>query len=88
MAKIKCVITDIDWETDGEVVIKTLPKNVTFEIDYDKEFGADLDNEVADELSDRFNFCVNSFNLNCFDEDGFYLDAWGERVNEIEGKVS
>ena len=87
MSKIKCVITNIDWDTDGEE-IKELPKDVTFEIDYDEEYGTNLDNEVADELSDRYGFCVNSFNLNCFDEDGFCLDAWGERVNEIEGKVS
>lgn len=34
--KIKCVITNIDWDTDGEE-IKELPKDVTFEIDYDED---------------------------------------------------
>jgi len=85
--KIKCVITNIDWDTDGEV-IKTLPKDVTFEMDYDDEYGADLDQDAVDELSDRYGFCINSFNSEYYDEDGFVLDSWGERVNEIESKIS
>lgn len=85
--KVKCVITNIDWDTDGEE-IKELPKDVTFEMDYDVDYGAELDREVADELSYRYDFCVNSFHSICYDEDGFVLDDWGERVNEIEGKIS
>jgi len=85
--KIKCVITNIDWDTDGEE-IKELPKDVTFEMDYDSRYCAGLDQETADELSGQYNFCVNAFNAEYYDEDGFVLDDWGERVNEIEGKVS
>lgn len=85
--KIKCVITNIDWDTDGEE-IKELPKDVTFEIDYDEDYGAELDQEAADELSDRYGFSVNTFCSIYYDEDGFVLDSWGERVNEIEAEVS
>ena len=85
--KIKCVITNIDWETDGEE-IEGLPKVVTLEMDYDYEYGAGLDEETADELSEQYGFCVNSFDVTHYDEDGFVLDDWGDRVNEIEGKVS
>ena len=84
--KVKCVITDIDWDTDGEET-QELPKNVTFEMDYDEDYGAELDQDAGDELSDRYGFCINSFNAEYYDENGFVLDAWGERVNEIEGKI-
>jgi len=85
--KVKCVITNIDWDTDGEK-IKELPKDVTFEMDYDDEYGAELDQEVADELSDRYGFCVNTFYPIYYDEDGFVLDSWGEKVNQIEARIS
>ena len=78
MKKIKCILTNIDWDTDGEE-IKDLPSDVTLEMDYDDEYGAALDEEVANELSDRYGFCVNSFNVQYFDEDGFLLDNWGDR---------
>ena len=84
--KIKCVITNIDWNTDGEK--KELPKDVTFEMDYDEDNGAGLDEETADELSERYGFYANTFYSVYYDEDGFVLDDWGERVNEIEGKIS
>ena len=87
MKKIKCILTNIDWDTDGEE-IKNLPNDVTLEMDYDDEYGAALDEEVANELSDRYGFCVNSFYSTYYDEDGFVLDNWGDRVNEVEGKVS
>jgi hypothetical protein len=81
MKKVKCVITNIDWDTDGEV-IEDLPKDITFEMDYDDDYGAELDMDVADELSDRYGFCINSFYSAYYDEDGFVLDAYGERESE------
>ena len=81
MKKVKCVITNIDWDTDGEV-IEDLPKDVTFEMDYDDEYGAELDQDAADELTDRYGFCINSFYSTYYDEDGFVLDAYGERESE------
>ena len=78
MKKVKCVITNIDWDTDGEV-IEDLPKDVTFEMDYDDEYGAELDQDAADELTDRYGFCINTFSSTYYDEDGFVLDAYGER---------
>ena len=80
--KIKCVITNIDWDTDGEET-QELPKNVTFEMVYDEECGACLDEETAEELAEQYGFCVNAFNSKHYDEDGFLLNDWGERVNEI-----
>lgn len=81
MKKVKCVITNIDWDTDGEV-IEELPKEVTFEMDYDDDYGAELDQDAADELTDRYGFCINSFYSTYYDEDGFVLDAYGERESE------
>ena len=81
MKKVKCVITNIDWDTDGEV-IEDLPKDVTFEMDYDDEYGAELDQDAADELTDRYGFCINTFSSTYYDEDGFVLDAYGERECE------
>ena len=81
MKKVKCVITNIDWDTDGEV-IEELPKEVTFEMDYDDDYGAELDQDAADELTDRYGFCINSFYSTYYDEDGFVLDAYGERERE------
>lgn len=81
MKKVKCVITNIDWDTDGEV-IEELPKEVTFEMDYDDDYGAELDQDAADELTDRYGFCINTFSSTYYDEDGFVLDAYGERESE------
>ena len=83
--KIKCVITNIDWDTGGEV-IEYLPANVTLELeDLDGLGVSDID--VADELSDRYGFCVNSFYCDKYDEDGALVDEFGDKINEIEGKL-
>lgn len=73
--KIKCVITDIDWDTDGEKV-STLPTNVTFEFEDLDGFGIS-DQDVTDKLSDEYGYCVNSFHLDMYDEDNFYVNAFG-----------
>lgn len=69
-------VTDIIWETDGEVV--DLPSEV--EVDDDM-----LDDEIADYLSDTYGWLVDSFSLPMDDND---IDEFGEYVNEVEGKVS
>lgn len=84
--KIKCVITNIDWDTDGEV-IEYLPANVTLELEDPDGLGVS-DEDVADELSDRYGFCVNSFYCDKYDEDGALVDEFGDKINEIESKVS
>lgn len=84
--KIKCVITNIDWDTDGEV-IEYLPASVTLELEDLDGLGVS-DEDVADELMDRYGFCVNSFYCDKYDEDGALVDEFGDKINEIEGKVS
>lgn len=87
--KVKCLVTNIDWDTDGEV-IEDLPTETTIEVevdDYDE-----LDDEVTDALSDEYGFCLNGFSTRYFDEDGNFIDEFsddfGDRVNQIEAKVS
>jgi len=69
-------VTDIIWETDGEVV--DLPSEVEVADGMD-------DDEIADYLSDTYDWLVNGFSLPMDDND---VDAFGEYVNEVEGKVS
>lgn len=84
--KIKCVITNIDWDTDGEAT-EYLPVNVTLELEDLDGLGVS-DEDVADELSDRYGFCVNSFYCDKYDENGALVDEFGDKINEIEGKIS
>lgn len=69
-------VTDIDWETDGEVV--DLPS----EVDVDDNMS---DDEIADYLSDTYGWLVNGFSLPMDDDDRNYF---GEYVNKVEGIVS
>ena len=69
-------VTDIIWETDGEVV--DLPSEVEVDDDMD-------DDEIADYLSDTYGWLVDSFSLPMDEND---VDEFGEYVNEVEGKVS
>ena len=85
MAIVKVKVWDIDWDTDGEKVSE-LPDEVTFEME-DDGFGIS-DQDIADELSDEYGFCVNAFYSEITDQDGFVLDQLGNRINEIEAKVS
>ena len=59
MKSIKVKVWDIDWDTDGENVPE-LPSETILEIEDIDGLGVD-DQDVADELSDRYGFCVNSF---------------------------
>ena len=52
------LVNEIDWDTDGEM-ISELPTCVELQFT-DEEEVEDFD--IADELSDRYGFCVNSFN--------------------------
>lgn len=70
------LVTDIKWETDGEVV--DLPSEVEVADGMD-------DDEIADYLSDTYGWLVNGFSLPMDDND---IDAFGEYVNKVEGKVS
>ena len=70
------IVTDIKWETDGEVV--ELPTEVEVDDDLDED-------EIADYLSDEYGWLVESFSLPMDNDD---IDEFGMYVNEIEGKVS
>ena len=69
-------VTNIKWETDGEVV--DLPTEVEVE-------DGMSDDEIADFLSDEYGWLVNGFSLPMDDND---RDYFGEYVNEVEGRVS
>lgn len=69
-------VTNIKWETDGEVV--DLPTEVEVE-------DGMSDDEIANFLSDEYGWLVNGFSLPMDDND---RDYFGEYVNEVEGKVS
>jgi hypothetical protein len=70
------IVSDIKWETDGEVV--DLPTEVEVDDDLDED-------EIADYLSDEYGWLVESFALPMDDDD---IDEFGMYVNEVEGKVS
>ena len=59
MKSIKVKVWDIDWDTDGENVPE-LPSETMLELEDIDGLGVD-DQDVSDELSDRYGFCVNSF---------------------------
>ena len=69
-------VSNIKWETDGEIV--ELPT----EVEVDDNLS---DDEIADYLSDTYGWLVNGFSLPMDDDD---IDEFGIHVNEIEGKVS
>ena len=86
--KVKAIVSRIDWDTDGEV-IDSLPKDVTLNLEVDER--DNLDEEVANKLSDNYGFCVNSFAACYLNEGGSvieYPDDFGEYVNSVEAKVS
>ena len=70
------LVTDIKWETDGEIV--DLPTEVEVDDNMD-------DDEIADYLSDTYGWLVNGFALPMDNDD---IDEFGQFVNEVEGKVS
>ena len=69
-------VSDIKWQTDGEVV------NLPSEVEVDNHLS---DDEIADYLSDTYGWLVESFSLPMTDGD---TDEFGMYVNEIEGQVS
>lgn len=69
-------VSDIKWETDGETI--DLPSEVEVNDNIS-------DDEIADYLSDKYGWLVESFSLPMSDDD---TDEFGMYVNEIEGKVS
>lgn len=54
------LVSDIKWETDGEVV--DLPTEVEVDDDLDED-------EIADYLSDEYGWLVNGFSLPMDDDD-------------------
>ena len=70
------LVSDIKWETDGEVI--DLPSEVEVN-------DGMSDDEIANYLSDTYGWLVNSFALPMDNDD---VDHFGEYVNEVEGRVS
>lgn len=70
------IVTNIKWETDGEVV--DLPTEVEVE-------DGMSDDEIADYLSDTYGWLVNGFSLPMDNDD---IDEFGMYVNEVEGKIN
>ena len=70
------LVTNIEWETDGEVA--ELPTEVEVE-------DGMSDDEIADHLSDEYGWLVNGFSLPMDNED---RDYFGEYVNKVEARVS
>lgn len=70
------LVSNIKWETDGEVV--GLPTEVEVADGLD-------DDQIADYLSDTYGWLVISFALPMDDDD---IDEFGMYVNEVEAKVS
>ena len=86
--KVIAEISRIVWDTDNEVV-DTLPNETTIEVEVDDI--SELNDEIADKLSDEFGFCVNEFAVCYTDEFGNAIeleDDFGNYVNYVEGKVS
>lgn len=69
-------VSDIKWETDGEAI------NLPSEVEVNDNMS---DEEIADYLSDKYGWLVESFSLPMNDDD---VDEFGTYVNEVEGKVS
>lgn len=70
------LVSNIKWETDGEVV--DLPKEVEVP-------DGMSDDAIADYLSDTYGWLVDSFSLPMTDND---TDEFGQYVNMVEGRVS
>jgi hypothetical protein len=70
------LVSNIKWETDGEVV------DLRTEVEVDDNLS---DDEIAAYLSDTYGWLVVSFSLPMDDND---RDYFGEFVNEVEGRVS
>ena len=70
------LVTNIEWETDGEVV------DLPTEVEVPDGMSED---EIFDYLSDTYGWLHNGFSLPMDDDD---TDEFSQYVNEVEGKVS
>ncbi len=55
--KSKFSVKNISWDTDGEEV--DLPTSTTLEVELEED--DDIDTVIGDALSDKFGFCLFSF---------------------------
>ena len=58
---MKVKVMNIDWDTDGESV--DLPTQVEIDMNADSEFPF----YIADAVSDRYGFCINSLTFEIVD---------------------
>lgn len=60
MKKYKILITDIQWDTDGDKrLFKKLPQKIEWEGEIDEE--DDIDEVIGDAISDQTGFCHYGF---------------------------
>ncbi len=57
-------IKNISWDTDGEEL--DLPTSTTLEVEHEED--DDLDTLIADALSDKFGFCMFSFDYDILEK--------------------
>lgn len=80
---MKFNVWDIEWDCD-ERKAATLPKKVELDTETEDGFGIEDDQEIAQELYDRYGVEVNSFRTDLNGED----DSFGDYVNEVESEIS
>ena len=61
--KMKVLVYDIKWETDGYKV--KLPKNVIIDMDTEGLDEEDVIEEINDFLSDEYGWLVTDYNYRC-----------------------
>jgi hypothetical protein len=64
MMKNTFAIKNISWDTDGEEL--DLPTSTTLEVEHEED--DDLDTLIADALSDKFGFCMFSFDYDILEK--------------------
>ena len=80
---MKFNVWDIDWDCDKQKAA-TLPKKVVLNTETEDGFSIKDDQDIAQELYERYDVEVNGFrtDLNCEN------DSFGYYVNDVESKIS
>lgn len=86
---MQVIFKGIKWDTDGQNVPE-LPTEFVVECDTPQQAKIIADDmDISNVLSDDYGFCVDSIgSIEVYDDDGAYLNDFGNFVNEVEGKVS
>jgi len=60
-----CLVSAIEWDTDGQKV--DLPETIGVLIDED-HFGEGIENDILDQISDNLEWCMNRCSMELIDE--------------------